>query len=80
MVKDGKDSKSEKEKAGYVIDKIFSLNKKLGIEERLSSYGVTKDALKRFEEAALTTLKAAFDFNPVEIGEDQVRKILSDLI
>ena len=80
MVKDGKDSKSEKEKAGYVIDKIFSLNKKLGIEERLSSYGVTKDALKRFEEAALTTLKAAFDFNPVEIGEDQVRKMLSDLI
>lgn len=77
---DQQDNNSEKEKAYYITEKVFSLNKKLGIKEKLSSYGVEKEALKRFEEGALTTLKAAFDFNPVEMKENHIRKILLDLI
>jgi alcohol dehydrogenase len=77
----GQDNKKNKEnKARCIIDKIFFLNKKLGIQEQLSFYGVEKEDLVRFEQGALTTLKAAFDFNPVVIDESGISRILNELI
>lgn len=73
-------TKNKKEKAKWITDRIFLLNKKLGIKERLSSYGVKKEGLIRFEQEALTTLKAAFDFNPVAINKDRISRILNELI
>jgi alcohol dehydrogenase len=69
-------NKDEKEKAGYITDRIFFLNRKLGVEEKLSSYGVKEEDLKRFEQEALTTLKPAFDFNPMKMEERDIRELL----
>ena len=71
---------SQKEKAGYLVDKIFLINKKLGIEERLSSYGVKKEDLKRFEEEMAVRFKPALEFNPVRIGNARLGKMLRDLM
>lgn len=76
---DEQNRKDKKEKAGYIIDKIFFLNKKLGIKERLSSYGVRREDLERFEQEVVTTLKVAFEFNPVEITKYDIKRILTEL-
>lgn len=67
---------SRKEKAEFITDKIFFLNRKLGIKEKLSSYGVKNEDLIRFEQEALTTLKAAFGFNPIEMKKEDIRELL----
>lgn len=75
----GDDGKSRKDKADYITDKIFFLNKKLGIKGNLSSYGVKKEDIKRFEQEALTTIKAAFSFNPIEMKDADIRKLLLNI-
>ena len=70
------DNKGRKEKAEWIIDKIFLLNKKLGIKERLRDYGVKKEDLERFKQEALASLKAAFGFNPVEMKEADITELL----
>lgn len=74
--KDKESGRTEKDKAGCIMEKLFSLNKKFGIKEKLSSYGVKTEDIKRFEEQALTTLKPAFDLNPVEMKEDDIKELL----
>ena len=71
-----KTRKNAKEKAAYIIDKIFYLNKRLGIEQNLSSYGVKKEDIVKFEKEATTTFKAAFDLNPVEMEEEDIKELL----
>lgn len=71
-----KNKKSEKEKASDIINRIFYLNEKLGIKDRLSSYGIDQEGLARLEEEAVTTLKTAFSFNPVEMGRKEINKLL----
>ena len=73
-----KSGKEDKEKAGWFIDKIIALNGKFGINGRLSNYGVTDEALIKFEESVVT-LKAAFDFNPVEIKREDMRRLLHEI-
>lgn len=73
------DGKSRKDKADYITDRIFFLNKKLGIKGDLSSYGVKKEDIKRFEQEALTTIKAAFSFNPIEMKESDIKKLLLNI-
>ncbi|MFC1624246.1 iron-containing alcohol dehydrogenase [Candidatus Omnitrophota bacterium] len=72
--------KNNEEKAGLIINRISLLNKKLGIKEKLSLYGVKKEELGRFEQEASTTLKAAFDLNPIDINRDNIARILNGLI
>jgi len=76
IYKDEKGDKTRKEKAGYIIDKLFLLNKRLGIEEKLSSYGVKPEDIPRFEKEAITTLKAAFGFNPVDMKQGDIKELL----
>lgn len=64
------------EKAGHIIDKLFLLNEKLGINGRLSSYGVKKEDLSKFEQEAMTTLKGAFSFNPIEMKKEDIKELL----
>jgi len=68
--------KSKRDKANCMIDKLFFLNEKLGVDRRLSFYGVKREDLARFEEAALTTLKAAFAFNPIEMKKQDIKELL----
>lgn len=72
--------KSKEEKAAWIINRIFLLNKKIGIKEKLSLYGVKKEELIRFEEEASTTLKAAFDLNPIGIDKNSFSRILNKMI
>ena len=71
-----KNSIDKKEKAGYIIDKLFFLNKKLGIGGKLSSYGVKLEGIPMFEKEAITTLKAAFGFNPIDIKQSDIKELL----
>lgn len=74
------DCSNRTEKAGRIIDKLFFLNEKLGINGRLSSYGVKREDLSRFEEAATTTLKGAFSFNPIEMKKDDIKELLCRIL
>lgn len=68
--------KPEAEKAGCVIDEIFFLNRRLGIHEKLSFYGVKKEGLEKIASEASAALKGAFDFNPVPIQREDLKRML----
>lgn len=76
---DDSSRKDKKEKAGYIIGKIFFLNKKLGIKEKLSSYCVRSEDLEKIEQEAIVTLRGAFDFNPIEIKREEIGELLQKI-
>ena len=41
---------------------------------------VSEEDLERFEQEVVTTLKVAFEFNPVEITKYDIKRILTELV
>ncbi len=68
--------KTQDQKARWVIDKIFFLNRKLKIEGSLAFYGIKTADLLILEDEAMNNLKTAFEFNPVALKRKDIREIL----
>jgi alcohol dehydrogenase len=76
----GPGARPDLQKAAFIINEIFFLNRKLGVREKLSSYGIDKNGAARILTEAFSALKGAFDNNPVPIQKEDLESILGQIL
>jgi alcohol dehydrogenase class IV len=75
-----KDVTTAEDRCRIVVESINGFLTRAKVPTSLRTFGVTPKDFDGFYQFATVSLKAAFDFNPVEIGNDHIEKLLREMI
>jgi len=70
----------KKERSNIVVSTVENLLKKLAIPDTLTSYGVSSRDFNTFYDFATNTLRESFALNPIEISNEKIKKLLTNMI